>query len=118
MRAFPGKFALFLDLRVKWGHSVPPEGDDMTDWIDKYAASLSTEDQRKHTEYQHDLLRDRLISERAPQFFNDLATEVQSQVDELNEKVGGPLKGVMYSPSAGNDGTTSFTVIHNGGQAR
>jgi len=86
----------------------------MTDWIDKFAASLGEGERRKHIEYQHNLLRDRLITERAPEFFNSVASEVQTQVAELNQKVGGTFGGVIYSPSSASEATTSFTVL--GGQ--
>jgi len=35
---------------------------------------------------------------------------VQTQVAELNQKVGGTFGGVIYSPSSASEATTSFTV--------
>lgn len=69
----------------------------MTKWIDEFASSLNSDEQRRNVEYQRSLLIDRLIRDHGPEFFAALAKELRAQTVELNEKVGGVFKGVTAS---------------------
>jgi hypothetical protein len=66
----------------------------MTDWIDQLADGMNGDARRQHTKYQHDLLRDRLIGERAPGFFMALVHAMTQIAEELDAKVGGNFGGI------------------------
>jgi hypothetical protein len=97
-----------LELDTSRGHTFV-----MTQWIDEFAASLDSAARQKNAQYQHDLLRDRLIQEHAPLFFQGLVLELQAQAAELNEKIGGSFNGVTCT----GDRNPNSVLVNTGNHA-
>jgi hypothetical protein len=96
-------------------------GADMTKWIDDYAKSLGKAANSDNVQRQHDVLRDRLIQQHGPKFFEKLKHALRSQADELDERVGASLKGITATddrnPAAivvsAGDGSISLRCTSN-----
>jgi hypothetical protein len=95
-------------MRLSWDDGA--EAYTMTDWIDRFAASQNEQDQRKHTQYQHDLLRELQIRANGPTFFASIVKAIHGQADELNQKLGGAYKGITSSSKSSGETVTEVTV--------
>jgi hypothetical protein len=83
----------------------------MTDWVDDFVSKLSDEQRQANAARAHALLSDRLITERGPAFFSQLAEEAKTQADELNAKLGATIGDVTFR-SQGD----SFSIVADGAQ--
>src|SRR6478609_7389592 len=82
----------------------------MTKWIDEYANSLGASANSDNVRRQHDVLRDRLIQQHGPKFFEQLTDALRLQAAELDERVGASLKGITAT-----DERTSTSVLVSAG---
>lgn len=73
----------------------------MTDWIDALAGKLTEDQKRANHQYAVDRDHERLIDEKAPEFFQRLSTAVTEIVNELNCKIGDSLGGVKMDTREG-----------------
>ena len=93
----------------------------MTKWIDEYANSLGEAANSDNVQRQHDLLRDRLIQQHGPKFFEQLTDALRAQAAELDERVGASLKGITATDDrnpasilvASGDGSVSLSCTSN-----
>ena len=70
----------------------------MTKWIDEFADSLGEDARRANAQRQHDLMREGLIQEHGPAFFDKFKAALRAQSSELNDRlVGTSYKGVTAS---------------------
>jgi hypothetical protein len=83
----------------------------MTDWVDDFVSKLSEEQRQANAARAHALLSDRLITERGPDFFNQLIEEAKTQAEELNAKLGATIGDVAFKAQAGN-----FSIVAEGRQ--
>jgi len=82
----------------------------MTKWIDEYASSLGEAATSDNVQRQHDVLRDRLIQQHGPKFFEKLTDALRAQAAELDERVGASLKGI----TATDDSNPASILVSSG----
>jgi hypothetical protein len=93
----------------------------MTKWIDEYANSLGEAANSDNVQRQHDLLRDHLIQQHGPKFFEKLTDALRAQAAELDERVGASLKGITATDDrnrasilvSSGDGSVSLRCTSN-----
>ena len=83
----------------------------MTDWVDDFVSKLSDEQRQANAARAHALLSDRLITERGPAFFSQLADEAKTQSEELNSKLGATIGDVSFRTE-----DSSFSIAAMGPQ--